>query len=251
MKTNTIITGDSAEVLKSFPDGCIDLIITSPPYNLGNNHHTGNIRHNPYDDCLPESEYQDNQIVVLNELFRVLKPEGSLLYNHKNRIKDGVQISPYQWIFRTNFICKQEIVWFNGSQNFDKIRFYPMTERVYWLAKSPKTKLFNAINHHDLFRKDEWKAQGTRGKHTRAFPEKFVEDMLLCFPNAEIVLDPYCGSGTTLSVSKKMNRKYIGIDISAEYVALTNERLAQLERPNTASLDDSADPGENRGAGEV
>lgn len=231
MKTNHIITGDAAEVLKTFPDECIDLVITSPPYNLGNNHHTGNIRHSAYDDCLPESVYQDKQIDVLNELFRVLKPEGSLIYNHKNRIKDGVQISPYQWIFRTNFICKQELVWFNGSQNFDKIRFYPMTERIYWLAKSAKTKLFNAINHHDFFGKDEWRAQGTRGKHTRAFPEKFVEDMISCFQSARIILDPYCGSGTTLSVAKRMGKEYIGIEVSPEYVKLAEKRILAAPMP--------------------
>lgn len=137
--------------MKSIPDGSVDLIITSPPYNLGNTHHTGTKRHKAYDDNLPEKEYQEWQIQVLNECWRVLKDMGSMIYNHKNRIKNGVQITPYEWLLKTKFIIKQELVWFNRSQNFDKIRFYPMTERVYWLAKSPKTKLFNAINHHDLF----------------------------------------------------------------------------------------------------
>lgn len=137
--------------MKSIPDGSVDLIITSPPYNLGNTHHTGTKRHKAYDDNLPEKEYQEWQIQVLNECWRVLKDTGSMIYNHKNRIKNGVQITPYEWLLKTKFIIKQELVWFNGSQNFDKIRFYPMTERIYWLAKSPKTKLFNAINHHDLF----------------------------------------------------------------------------------------------------
>ena len=55
------------------------------------------------------------------------------MYQHKNRIKKGVQISPYEWI--KSLFIKQEIVWINES-NFDKIRFYPFTERVYWLTKS-------------------------------------------------------------------------------------------------------------------
>ena len=225
MELDKIYCGDSAEVLKSFPDECIDLVITPPPYNLGNTHHTGNHTHKSYNDCLPEMEYQNKQVEVLNELFRVLKQHGSLIYNHKNRIKDGVQISPYQWIFRTDFVCKQELVWFNGSQNFDKIRFYPMTERIYWLTKSPKTKLFNAINHHDLFGRDEWRAVGTGGKHTRAFPKRMVEDMLLCFPSAHTILDPYCGSGTTLVASKGAGRHFIGIDISQEYADLSSKAL--------------------------
>jgi len=76
----------------------------------------------------------------------VLKNNGSLIYQHKNRISKGIQISPYEWIYKSNFIIKQEIVWINRSQNFDKIRFYPFTERVYWLAKDNKTKLYNKIN---------------------------------------------------------------------------------------------------------
>jgi modification methylase len=132
--------------MMGMPSGSVDMVLTSPPYNLGNTHHTGNKRHKAYDDNLPEEEYQEWQIKVLNECYRVLKDEGSLIYNHKNRIKKGVQITPYEWLLKTKFIIKQELVWFNGSQNFDKIRFYPMTERFYWLAKSPNTKLFNAAS---------------------------------------------------------------------------------------------------------
>ena len=174
---------------------------------------------------MPEKEYQSWQLSVLSECYRVLKDDGSMFYNHKNRIKLGVQITPYEWLLKSDFIVKQELVWFNGSQNFDKIRFYPMTERIYWLAKSPKTKLINTINHHDLFGKDEWKAVGTKGQHTRAFPEKMVEDILSCFPNARIVLDPFAGSGTTLKMAKKNNRNYIGIEISQEYCKIAEARI--------------------------
>ena len=217
--------GDCLEVMKQLPSNSVDLVLTSPPYNLGNTHHTGNNRHKAYEDNLPEKDYQEWQTEVLQECYRVLKETGSLIYNHKNRIKQGVQISPYEWLFKTDFIIKQEVVWFNGSQNFDKIRFYPMTERVYWLAKSPKTKLFNAINHHDLFGKEDWKAVGTRGQHTRAFPEKMVSDFLLCFPEAEIVLDPFMGSGTTGIACKNLNRNFIGIEKDEGYFEIAKERI--------------------------
>ena len=220
-----LIQGNCLEVMKDIPDKIIDIIITSPPYNLGNSHHTGGNRHKAYNDDMPEKEYQSWQLSVLSECYRVLKDDGSMFYNHKNRIKLGVQITPYEWLLKSDFIVKQELVWFNGSQNFDKIRFYPMTERIYWLAKSPKTKLINTINHHDLFGKDEWKAVGTKGQHTRAFPEKMVEDILSCFPNARIVLDPFAGSGTTLKMAKKNNRNYIGIEISQEYCKIAEARI--------------------------
>jgi len=227
---NKIYQGDCLEVMKEIPDKSIDLIITSPPYNLGKYHHTGSKRTQAYEDNLPEITYQIGQTEFLKECYRVLKDDGSMFYNHKNRIKDGRMISPYIWIFLTPFIIKQELVWFNGSQNFDKIRFYPMTERVYWLTKSHKTKLFNAINHHDLFSRSEWPAVGTKEKHTRAFPVEFVKDMLKCFPDKQIILDPYMGSGTTAVACKELGKSYIGIEISKEYCKIANSRMAKIKR---------------------
>jgi len=220
-----VIIGDCLEEMKKMPNQCIDIIITSPPYNLGNTHHTGNKHHKAYDDDLPESEYQAKQINVLNECHRILKEGGSMWYNHKNRIRDGSQISPYEWLFKTNFVIKQEIVWINRSQNFDKIRFYPFTERLYWLTKSPKTKMQNLISHSDVFDRTEWKAMGTKGKFTRAFPEKMIEDILTCFPESKTVLDPFAGSGTVGAVCKKLNKTYILIEIEKKYNDVILERL--------------------------
>ena len=135
MPTITLKQGDCLELMKGLPDENVDLILTSPPYNIGNTHHTQNKRHHPYGDDMKETDYQEWQIRVLNECYRILKKEGSMIYNHKNRIKDGVQSTPYEWILKTKFIIKQEMVWINGSPNFEKTRFYPFTERLYWLAK--------------------------------------------------------------------------------------------------------------------
>ncbi len=222
LKFNKTYCIDCLEGMKKLPDDSIDLIITSPPYNLGNNHHTGNKKHSSYNDDIPEAEYQEWQINVLNECYRVLEQDGSMFYNHKNRIRDGSQISPYSWIFKTEFIVKQEIVWMNGSQNFDKIRFYPFTERVYWLTKSRKTKLYNTISHCDYFTRAEWKPVGTKGSHTRQFPEKMVEDILNCFPEKKTVLDPFMGSGTTGIVCKKLNKDFIGFELNEEFCKLAN-----------------------------
>ena len=220
-----LINDDCLKVLPTLEESSVDLIITSPPYNLGNNHHTGNKQHKAYNDNLPEAEYQEQQLQFLNECFKLLKETGSLIYNHKNRIRRGRQLSPYEWIFKSNFVVKQEIVWVNRSQNFDKMRFYPFTERLYWLTKKPETKLFNAINHYDVFDWKEWKPVGTKGNHTRAFPEKMVEDILKCFPNAEVVLDPYMGSGTTGVAAKNLNREFIGIELDKTYFDMAQTRI--------------------------
>ncbi len=223
---NKIICGDCLDVMKGIPDKSVDLVLTSPPYNLGDNHHTGTIRHNPYDDNLYEHDYQNLQVKLLKECFRVLSEHGSLFYNHKNRIKEGVMITPYQWIFKTEFALKQELVWFNGSQNFDKVRFYPMTERVYWLGKAilGKTNFTNNINHHDYF---EWKPEGTEKIHKRAFPLSLPMSILQCFPNNSVVLDPYCGSGTTAVACKELGMKYVGIEQNPEYIEIAQRRLSQ------------------------
>ncbi len=216
-----IVCADCREVLPRIPDKSIDLGVTSPPFNLGNTHHTGSHRHNAYGDNLPEAEYQSVQAAILTDIYRVITDDGSFWYQHKNRIKDGVSTSPYLWLFRTPWLVKQEIVWRNRSQNFDKIRFYPMTERLYWLAKSPKTKLTNIVNMHD-----DWHIEpvGSRGEHTRAFPEKIVSNIISCFPAATVVLDPFLGSGTTIVVADRLNRKCIGIEVTERYCEIATIR---------------------------
>jgi site-specific DNA-methyltransferase (adenine-specific) len=76
-----------------------------------------------------------------------------------------------------------------------------------------------------LFDKKEWKSVGTKGEHTRAFPGRMVEDILKCFPDANVVLDPFAGSGTTGVACKNLNRNFILIEISPEYIDIIKKRL--------------------------
>lgn len=225
---NKIHRSDCLKFLRKMPDECVDLIFTSPPYNL-KYHKTRKGKFNPYDDAMPEAEYQAWQVEVLNECYRVLKPNGSLWYNHKNRFYKGVQITPYEWLLKTDFIIKQEIVWQNGTPLFDRIRFYPFTERLYWLTKSPNTKMYNTISHIDVFTRKEWKREGTKGVHKRAFPVKLVTDILSCFENAYVVFDPFMGSGTTAIAALEMSRKFIGIELSPKYCKLATQRIQEYK----------------------
>jgi len=225
MKLNTIYNENCLETMARMPDNFIDLTVTSPPYNLGEKHHTGNNVFEAYDkyiDDMPEEEYQSQQIKVLNEIYRATKQGGSLMYNHKNRIKNGKQITPYEWLLKSDWTLKQEVVWFNRSQNFDKCRFYPMTERIYWLSKGTNTNFTNAINQHDLI-KDT--AEGTDKEHKRAFPVKLAQRFIICFPDAELIFDTYMGSGTTAIAAIRENRKYLGSELSKKYYELANKRI--------------------------
>ena len=122
---------------------------------------------------------------------------------------------------------KQELVWFNRSQNFDKIRFYPMTERIYWLSKGVDTAFRNNINHHDFFTGSEWEPVSVKASKTLAFPLQMVMDILACFPSGSLVLDPFGGWGTTALGARKTDNDFISIDISQEYCDMAKKRLAQ------------------------
>lgn len=228
-----ITCADCMDILKQLPDKCIDLVVTSPPYNIGETHHTGSKRfkaYNSHNDDMPEEQYQKWQIELLNEIYRVLKENGSCFYNHKNRIKNGLQISPYEWLLKTKLNIKQEIVWFNGSQNFDKCRFYPMTERVYWLSKERETLFRNNINHHDLF---QWTPEGTEKQFKRAFPIKMVEDIVSCFPENCLVFEPFSGSGTTAIACHRLKRRFICIEKDPEYAKASIKRLENEKKQLT------------------
>lgn len=227
---NKIYNADCLEFMKQIPGNTIDCIITSPPYNLGNIHHTGNKRHTPYFDDMPENEYQSWQIKVLNEMSRIIKNTGNIFYNHKNRIKNGFTISPLFWIFKTNLFLKQEIVWETGSQNFDKIRFYPFTERIYWLSKS-NTTINNTLSLSDIFPKKQINVEGTSGEHKRAFPVKLVEKILVVSTKEnDLILDCFSGSGTTAIACSELKRNFICIEKDKQYYEASCKRLEEYNK---------------------
>jgi len=219
--THKIICGDCIEVMKEMESDSVDLIITSPPYNLGR-HHRGNFYFEPYKDNMPERIYQEWQIKVLDECFRILKNGGSMLYNHKNRIKNGKQITPYEWLLKTKFTIKQELIWINGTPIFDKVRFFPTTERIYWLSKGIKTRFYNIMNFTDMFK---LRGEGIKGEHKRAYPVELIEGLLKCFIDSKTILDPFLGSGTTMVAAERLGRNSIGIEISKEYCEIAYKRL--------------------------
>ena len=220
-ENGVLYCGDNMEVLPLITDE-IDLCLTSPPYNIGNNHHTGNKKTQAYDDDIEENIYQQIQFILLKNLYDKITKNGSVIYNHKNRIKNKEQITPYMWILQTKWKVKQELVWFNGSQNFDKCRFYPMTERIYILNKG-EDKFYNNINSHDLFK---YEAEGTNKEHKRSFPERMACDLIKCY-EANTIIDIYMGSGTTALACEKLNRRWIGIEISEKYCEIAKKRIEQ------------------------
>jgi len=218
---NDLYNIEILEGLSKIEDSSIDCIITSPPYNkFGlNKFKHRKIDYDIYSDDIPEEEYQINQIKVLDEFFRVIKPNGSIFYNHKNRRVNKTEYSPLEWILKSKLNLYQTIIWNrNQSPSIGNTFLLPTYELIFWMTKTNKTpKIYR--NRLDSI-KDIWNISPSRSKtHPATFPEKLVENCILLTTNeGDIILDGYAGVGTTLNVSKRLNRNYIGFEISQNYI---------------------------------
>lgn len=244
----------SSEQMKEVKDESVSLVVTSPPYNIGVNY--GNVHENgrivgkkgkAYFDERTEEEYKKLLANVFNECKRVLKKNGSIWVNIKNRFNDGVIIPPF-WIldFFKDMYLKNLIVWnfdWGGSTN---IRFAPRYEFIFWFTKDIKDYVFNlddikipALNYRpDRFKSqdknptDVWYLQMVSGNypertsHPAQYPEELVNRIIQVASNkGDTVLDPFIGSGTTARVALDLDRNYIGYDTEEEYIKIAEKRL--------------------------
>ena len=106
---NQILIGDTLTLLKKMPDELVDLGITSPPYNKQEKQKgwlVQNVKYDSMSDIQTESDYQQNQIDVLNELYRVSKAGGSFFYNHKTRMESRDDDSPDGMANKNQVVCQ-------------------------------------------------------------------------------------------------------------------------------------------------
>lgn len=230
---NKIICDDTLSALQSMPDETIDMGVTSPPYNKQENKKGWLVKNVKYDiacDKLPENDYQAQQIQILNELYRTIKPGGSFFYNHKIRWERGELIHPMGWLSQTNWTIRQEIVWDRGlAANIRGWRFWQVEERVYWLYKPIDNKKIGTellSKHAKLTSIWRFMPEG-KNPHPAPFPLTLPLRAIYAImdDNKGIIIDPYAGSGTTLLAAKLLGHDYIGIDISKEYIDMANERI--------------------------
>ncbi len=224
LSLNTIYNMDCIEGMKLIPDGSVDLIITSPPYNIGKMHSNQTSHWTYANNDMDEVQYQKRQIEFINECIRVLKRDWSMFYNHKVRIKDKKAIHPMQWILQADGILKQEIVrdmW--KSANSDKMRFFPYSERIYRIVKDENTKLFNIKNHSDVWRIVPTSKRKETG-HIAVMPIEVVERIIESV-EWDIILDPFMWSWTTAIACVNTNRNYIWFEIDEWYRNIANKRI--------------------------
>jgi len=237
-RVNQVICGDTLRTLKTFNDNLIDLGITSPPYNKRENKKgwlVKNVVYSQASDNLPESEYQRNQIEVLEELYRITKEGGSFFYNHKIRWERGQLLHPMDWLRKTKWIVKQEIIWDRMiAANIRGWRFWQVEERVYWLYKPKGNNIIgDELNPKHALLTSIWRFPPEKGNpHPAPFPLALplrIIYSVLDEKEGGVIIDPYCGSGTTLVAARILKHSYIGIDISKEYVNFSIERLAKYQ----------------------
>lgn len=233
--TDQFLVGRCESVMQRLPDESIDLIVTSPPYNLRNSSGNGmkdgrggkwsnaallkGYEHAEYKDDLPHEEYVAWQRDCLSQMMRILKPNGAIFYNHKWRVQHGLLQDRADIV--QGFPVRQIIIWKRkGGINFNKGYFLPTYEVIYLIAK-PAFVLSKGANSFG----DIWEfGQEQNNEHPAPFPVALIE-RIIGSTGAQLILDPFMGSGTTAIAATKLGRHFVGIELSKSYVQMAKRRL--------------------------
>ena len=230
--------GDTVELMNKIPALSIDLIVTSPPYNLKQS--TGNGMKNgsggkwpnaalikgyeEHEDCMPHDEYVKWQRKGLKAMMRLIKESGAIFYNHKWRVQGGFLQDRSDIV--EDFPVRQIIIWRRkGGINFNKGYFLPTYEVIYLIAK-PEFQLAPKANAVG----DIWEIpQESNNPHPAPFPTELAQ-RCIGSTTGKIVLDPFMGSGTTAIAAESEGREWIGIEKSKRYCRLADERLTAYRK---------------------
>ena len=234
MELNKIYNEDCLLTLGKMEDNSVDLIVTSPPYNKGYyGQLSGNIEkknwnqvinYDSYEDCMKPEDYEQWQRNIISECIRVLKPTGSLFYNHKDIISQGLIVHP-KWVY--DFKVRELIIWDRfGSPQISDRYFAPITEYVWWIVKDPKSVYFE--KEKSAYKNNIWRVNFEKNPHPAPFPLKLINSIVAsCSPQGGVIYDPFMGSGTTAlsTINVGEGRSYIGSEISENYCKMAEERI--------------------------
>ena len=225
---NKIYNENCLDTMKRIKDNTIDLVVTSPPYNKGfwsKNRNLNNgfktksrrIDYGVFDDNLKPEVYEEQQKKVIKECLRILKPSGSLFYNHIDILHEHNTIHP-KYVY--DFPFKQIIIWNRkNTPKLDISYFYPIHEYIFWIKKTKDAKPFYNRKNSPI-NKSIWNINPeTNNTHPAPFPIEIVKNCILTTTKEkDIVYDSYMGSGTTAKAATELNRNYIGSEINKDYI---------------------------------
>lgn len=237
---NKIYTEDCLETMARMTDNFVDLVITSPPYNIGKNYvgHLDNL-----------DNYLEWLTIRLKEAIRVSQATWiNLGYRKLNNGNIPIAFQVFQDLLDTGAYLMQHIVWEYGAGMTYKKRFNHRKEDWLWFVKNPKSYTFNPnlVREAELTKYKNDKRNNPSGKlpsdvwyfphiagnfrerknHPAMFPEKMIKRIALATSNkGDVIYDPFAGSGTTGIVAKRLNRNFILSEISSEYCDIIKERF--------------------------
>lgn len=262
---NKIFYGDCVEIMKTFPDNFVDLVVTSPPYD--------NIR--------DYKGYSYNLHNTGEQLYRVLKDGGIIAVVIQDQTKNFAKtLTSFKmvidWVDSFGFKLFETLIYkkHGAEGGWWKTRFRVDHEYIPVFLKGARPQYFNkeplkipskhagktmtggatrltngkTLNSRKITI-NKLKCPGTiwdyttcgdgtrlKHQHPATFPNKLPYDFIKCFcPENGVVLDPFVGSGTTILAAIELNKRYIGIDISKEYVELTKKRI-KIETKKTLDM---------------
>lgn len=243
IELNNIYHEDCLKTLKRIDDQSIDCVITSPPYNMNlriskGRYHSRQIvkefssKYSGFDDNLPIDEYFKFHSKVLKELLRVSKV---IFYNIQ--IVTGSKRSIFKMIGEYHEFLKDIIVWDKGHSQ-PAMQKQVLNKRCEFIlvfeTDYPISRQFRYANFERGTIEDIWKIK--RGKkinknHGATFPEELVTKIIENFTNEnEIVYDPFMGTGTVAMVCKKLNRKYLGSELTKDYYDFSVNLIKEYDK---------------------
>ena len=232
----TLMAGGAVENLGKLDTGSVDLILTSPPYNIHFNYEV-------YDDFLPWPDYYEWCDEWLTECYRVLADDGRMLLNHRfsmgnskdgmsyplmhlNEIMVGIGFQHKSVVFWEDVTIAKRTAW--GSWLSASAPYicspYEGILVMYKYEWKKKKKGITKISKKEFMEGclGVWKISPVKGKrrnHPAPFPIGLAERSVLLFSyEGDTVLDPFVGSGTTVVAADRHNRKGIGIDLNPRYI---------------------------------
>ncbi|MGL4982878.1 MAG: DNA-methyltransferase [Treponemataceae bacterium] len=251
---NKTILGDLASVLEKIPKSFADLIIIDPPYNLDKDFHGFKFKSSSNDEYLEFLRSWFSHVVSL------LKPNGSLYLCGDWKCTAALQQVMQENMCILNRITWQrekgrgalsnwkngmEDIWFgvkNKNEYFFDVEAVKMKRKViapYKLDGKPKDweetesgnfRLTYPSNFWDDISIPYW-SMPENTDHPTQKPEKLIAKLILAScPENGVIFDPFLGSGTTSVVAKKLNRKYVGVDMNEEYCLWAEKRLEKAEK---------------------
>ncbi len=246
--------GDCLKLLKQIPDEKIQLIVTSPPYNIGKE----------YENKLKLDIYKEQQAQVIKECVRVLSKNGSLCWQVGNYVHKGT-IIPLDTILHPvfssfNLKMRNRIIWhFEHGLHCSK-RFSGRYETIVWFTKSdnyvfnldpvripqkyPRKKYFKGpkagqYSCHPFGKNpgDLWMIPNVKHNHVEKtnhpcqFPVELVERLILSMTDkGDWILDPFLGSGSSIIAALKQGRRGAGAETNKKYVKIAYERIKKFEQ---------------------